>query len=126
MQTTAGLFGDIEVGPVSSSARKISQAAERRRLAKFAYDATCDKWRDAYARFILEFAAGRESFIAESVREAYEKRKDLPQLSGSDYRASGQIFMRLVREGKLVRVGYEDSVKRSSPMPKYRLAIGDK
>lgn len=107
------LFGDI--GTIS----KPTPAETRRRKAKLAFNATSDKWRAAYQAFILEYAERHETFIAEAVRKAFEADPTQPRLLGRDYRASGQIFTKLVSEGKLKRVGHENSVERVSPMPLY-------
>ena len=116
---TQTVFGDIALAPEQVQESKI---AERRRKAKLAWDATSEKWRVAYSRFVVDYLRQNPPAIAETIRMAYEARSDLPQLVAADKRASGHIFTSLLKQGKIRRTDeYGWSVDRSSPMPKYTI-----
>jgi len=115
------LFGEIALPP---SEVKETKAAERKRKAKLAWDATSEKWRIAYSGFVVDYLRQNPPAIAETIRMAYEARRDLPQLVAADKRASGHIFTSLLKQGKIRRTDeYGWSVDRSSPMMKYKAAI---
>jgi hypothetical protein len=116
-EDSMSLFALLDFEPETQPTQ--TPAARRREKMKIAYERADAAWRARYEQFILEYAAGHESFIAENCRLEYESRADLPQLCGADKRASGAIFNKLVREGKLKRVGTETSALRYSPMPLY-------
>lgn len=71
------------------------------------YDNAHEAWKESYEQFVLDFAAKAiEPFSAETVRLVYEAT-DLPQTHKKQ--ASGKLFQRLVKEGKLREAGMERS-----------------
>jgi hypothetical protein len=73
-----------------------------------------------YREFILKYASDGCEFIAEEVQLIYRTCKDLPQ--PREWRASGGIFQKLLREGKIRRIGTGWSRLRGVPVPKFTKA----
>ena len=118
MEEIQSLFGESIALPPEEI--RETKAAERRRKAKLAYDLTSEKWKAAYSKFIVEYLRDNGPAIAETIRFAYESRRDLPQLVAADKRASGCVFTKLVAKGSIRRLEeFGRSVERASPMPLY-------
>lgn len=81
--------------------------AKRRHARDAAYDAADEDWKVKYEFFILQYLAMHRDGTAEDIRLAYEDR-GLPQTSGSK-RASGGIFVRLRKAGKIRETGKRKS-----------------
>lgn len=104
------LFHDIPKEPPHEAARERAiEAAERQAAAAF---------KRSYYRFLIEYAERHDEWIAEDVQMAYRKTP-LPQ--PTEWRATGAIIRKLVREGLIEATGnYRNSEIRKSPMMIYR------
>ncbi|MBK8468166.1 MAG: hypothetical protein IPL32_20315 [Chloracidobacterium sp.] len=81
----------------------------RQAVIDAALDAAHEEWKAAYERYILTFASvAHEPFSAEDVRLRYEQSHG-PQTKKQQ--ASGGIFQRLQKQGKLIAVGKKRSKK---------------
>jgi hypothetical protein len=99
------LFENI---PEPRRTRKGSPIALRRRRVKEAFANADERWVKAYTQYILDYAeTASEPFSAEDVRLRFLSDKSQPQTHHQQ--ASGGIFIRLVRAGKLRPVGYKAS-----------------
>ncbi len=84
-------------------------------------DAAHDEWKAAYERYILTYASvAYEPFTAEDVRLAYEKSHG-PQTKRQQ--ASGGIFQRLAKQGKLRQAGTKRSKIYGNFLTSYRKGI---
>ena len=90
---------------------------ERYEAMQAAHDKASDEWKEAYEAFILSYLASHDQATGEDIRLAYEKTS-LPQVENSK-RASGAIFARLKREGKIREVGFKLSEKYGNPIRLY-------
>lgn len=90
----------------------------RKEAIQRAFDFAGDAWKEAYRDFILAYAETHSEFIAEDISLSYQKDSSNP-MPNKDFRASGGIFLKLVREGKLKRIGYGQSRLRGVPVPKF-------
>jgi len=67
------------------------------------HDAAHEAWKEAFPKFVVEFAAkATEPFSGEDLRLAYEQT-DLPQTD--KWQAAGKVYQRLVKERKLHPAG---------------------
>lgn len=108
------MFGNDDVTAVAF-------ANPRQSVIDATLDAAHDEWKAAYERYILTFASvAYEPFTAEDVRLAYE-RSHGPQTKKQQ--ASGGIFQRLAKQGKLVAVGTKRSKKYGNFLTSYRKGI---
>lgn len=93
----------------------------RQAVIDAALDAAHEEWKAAYEQHILRYASvAHEPFTAEDVRLAYE-RSHGPQTKKQQ--ASGGIFQRLAKQGKLVAVGAKRSKKYGNFLTSYRKGI---
>jgi hypothetical protein len=90
----------------------------RRKRIREAFANANERWVAAYTQYILDHAENAvEPFSAEDVRLSYLADKSQPQTHHQQ--ASGGIFMKLVREGKLRPVGYKQSRKFGNAIRTY-------
>lgn len=105
----------------STAVRLAPPDRSREKIIKRVFERANRNWRTAYSQFIVEWLTDNGPAIAETIRLEYESRAALPQLTTADKRASGHVFVVLVKNGLIERTGqYGWSVERSSPMPYYR------
>lgn len=97
----------------------VSPLAKRREARDAAYDAANDRWRECYSAYILGYLREHGASTAEDIRLAYAKT-DLPKTDSQ--RASGGIFTRLIRSGKIEAAGMERSKIFGNFLVKYRRA----
>lgn len=76
-------------------------------VMKATEDKANERWRAAYEAFILQFAETHQNFSAEEIRLAYSQDSSQPQTHAQQ--ASGGIFQRLVKQGKLKKSGFKIS-----------------
>lgn len=82
-----------------------------------------DAWKARYELFILDFAAlADEPFTAEDVREIYLRMPGLPHTDKEQ--ASGGIFQRLAKQGKLLHAGTKRSRKFGNLLQAYTRGKG--
>lgn len=70
-------------------------------------DKANNEWKAAYEAFILRYADSHRDFSAEDVRLAFLEDASQPQTHTQQ--ASGGIFLRLVKQGKLRKSGFKIS-----------------
>lgn len=93
----------------------------RQAVIDAALDAAHEEWKAAYERYILSYASvSHEPFSAEDVRLRYEQSHG-PQTKKQQ--ASGGIFQRLAKQGKLIAVGKKRSKKYGNDLTSYRKGI---
>jgi carbamate kinase len=76
-----------------------------------------EAWRTEYQKYVLQVANANEEFTAEDCQLGYKKMYAMPQ--PREWRASGGIFQKLLREGKIRRIGTGWSKLRGVPVPKF-------
>jgi hypothetical protein len=75
-----------------------------------------EAFKSEYREFVLKYAADGCRFTAEEIQMIYRDCKDLPQ--PREWRASGAIFQKLLREGKIRRLEQTGwSKNRGVPVP---------
>jgi hypothetical protein len=84
-----------------------------------AEDKASDEWKREYEAFILRYLEKIGNATAEDIRLQYEYN-GLPQ-PGNSKRASGAIFVRLARAGKIRQVGYKRSQNYGNDLKVYEL-----
>lgn len=90
----------------------------RNEAREAAYAAADEQWREEYTRHILQYLASHDDGTAEDIREAYTG----PQTPNSQ-RASGQIFLKLRRAGRIRMVGSRKSRLYGNLITIYRLVV---
>lgn len=82
-----------------------------------AFENADEAFKHEYREFVLKYAADGCEFTAEEVQMIYRTCSDLPQ--PREWRSTGGIFQRLLREGKIRRCGHGWSKNRGVPVPKF-------
>jgi hypothetical protein len=82
-----------------------------------AFEHANEVWKACYRLFVMRFAGEHSEFTAEECQLAYKAHSELPQ--PREWRASGGIFQKLLKEGKIKRIGTGWSKQRGVPVPKF-------
>lgn len=103
--------------PVETAERETRADKSRQERIDAAFSHADARFRDEYTALVKRFAASGMPFIGQDVTDAYKRSKRLPQ--PREWRATGGIYQKLIRQGVIVRVGYR-ARNQGSPSAVYR------
>ncbi len=114
MMNELPLFNGVPAAPIPPPL-PIETREER---MKQAFAAADERWREAYRDHIIRIASRGDAFTAEMCQMSYKQRANMPM--PREWRASGQIFKKLIAAGIIERVGFGWSSNRGVPVPSFR------
>ncbi len=115
-QTNLPLF-DQQTAPLTAP---VDPMVERNAKMQAAYDAANERFKEQYEDLLIrQFVMPGGEFTGEDVQNAFKSRPYLTQ--PREWRAVGNIYKRLVKDGVIVNVGYRKR-NQGNPTPVYRKA----
>jgi hypothetical protein len=107
----------IYLGDYPKQTRK-EQKADFKKRAKECFSRANEAWKEEYTAFILDYAKSHEAFSPEDTRVEFAK---VSKVWTTSERASGGIFLRLVKQKKLRVVGFKASTIYGNQLRTYSL-----